>query len=286
MKVIYEQMPKLHLKFYSICLKIIFRFYEKKKYQGCENMFNFFADKSCRNDNKYYLTGTDFNHIKNVLRMKEGDTFLVSCSGKSDLCRLEAFEGETVIAEIEEENYQNCELPARIYLFQGLPKSDKMELIIQKCVELGVTDIVPVEMSRSIVKIEEKKKQSKITRWQAIAESAAKQSKRNLIPEIHSVVNYNQAIDLAKNLDLIAVPYENKDGMISTANFLNEIKPNTSIGIFIGPEGGFEEKEIEMAKEVDAHIISLGKRILRTETAAITAIGMCMLYIELNGENQ
>ena len=249
-------------------------------------MFNFFAEKSCRNGNKYYIIGTDFNHIKNVLRMKEGDKFLVSFNGKSDLCRLEAFESDTVVAIIEEENYQNCELPVRIYLFQGLPKSDKMELIIQKSVELGVTDIVPVEMSRSIVKIDEKKKQSKISRWQSIAESAAKQSKRNVIPQIHAIKNFSQAVEDAKNLDIIAVPYESKEGMVTTKNFLNEIKPNKSIGIFIGPEGGFEDKEIELAKSVDAHIISLGKRILRTETAAITAVGMCMLYIELNGENQ
>lgn len=249
-------------------------------------MFNFFADKNCLNNNKYYITGSDFNHIKNVLRMKEGDTFLVSCDGESDLCRLEAFESETVIAVIEEKNCHNCELPVRIYLFQGLPKSDKMELIIQKCVELGVTDIVPVEMSRSIVKIEEKKKQSKITRWQAIAESAAKQSKRNIIPEIHQITDFNQAIKVAQNLDLFAVPYENKDGMQSTQNFLNKLKFNMSIGIFIGPEGGFDEKEVDIAKSANAHIISLGKRILRTETAAITAVGMCMLYIEMNGENQ
>ena len=249
-------------------------------------MFNFFADKSCLINNKYHINGTDYNHIKNVLRMKEGDTFLVSSNGKSDLCILESFEGETVIAVIVEENYQDCELPLKIYLFQGLPKSDKMELIIQKCVELGVTDIVPVEMSRSIVKFDEKKKQSKITRWQSIAESAAKQSKRNIIPEIHPIVNFNQAVKNAKELDLIAVPYESKDGMISTENFLSQIKPNLSIVIFIGPEGGFDEKEIELAKSANAHIISLGKRILRTETAAITAVGMCMLYIELNGDNK
>ncbi len=249
-------------------------------------MFNFFVEENFKTDNKYYITSADFNHIKNVLRMKEGDTFLVSCCGKSDLCRLESFESDTVVAVITEENYQNCELPARIFLFQGLPKSDKMELIIQKCVELGVTDIIPVEMSRSIVKIEDKKKQSKISRWQSISESAAKQSKRNIVPTIHPIISFNQAIKEAEKLDLIAVPYESENGMISTQKFLNEIKSNMSIGIFIGPEGGFEEKEIELSKNAGAHIISLGKRILRTETAAITAVGMCMLYIELNGENK
>ncbi len=249
-------------------------------------MFNFFADADNRNGNKYVIKGADYNHIKNVLRMREGDSFLVSCNGKSDLCSLEAFSDDSVIAVIDEENYQNCELSARIFLFQGLPKSDKMELIIQKCVELGVTDIVPVETSRSIVKIDDKKKQAKTARWQAIAESAAKQSKRNIIPEIHPIISFNQAINEAKKLDIVAVPYENEDGMSSTKKFLHQIKHNMSIGIFIGPEGGFEENEIELAKSANAHIISLGKRILRTETAAITAAGMCMLYIELNGEKR
>lgn len=247
-------------------------------------MFNFFVDESNRADNSYFITGTDFNHIVNVLRMKVGDVFLVSSNGTSDLCHLEAIDAETAIAKIDKENYQDCELPAKIYLFQGLPKSDKMELIIQKCVELGATDIIPVEMSRSIVKIEEKKKQSKITRWQSIAESAAKQSKRNIIPEIHPIVSFSQALKLAEKLDLVCVPYESENGMISTEEFLKNIHSDMSIGIFIGPEGGFDDKEIELAKEYGAHIISLGKRILRTETAAITAVGMCMLYIELNGD--
>ena len=236
-------------------------------------MFNFFVDSSMKQGDCYCITGSDFNHIKNVLRMKEGESFLVSCEGKSDLCVLKEISGDTAIAEITEENFQDTELPVKIYLFEGLPKSDKMELIIQKCVELGVYAIVPTEMSRCVVKLEEKKKKSKIQRWQSIAESAAKQSKRNLIPEIKDVMSYKEALSFAKSLDLILLPYESKNGM--------------SVGIIVGPEGGFEEKEVEEAFSAGARVISLGKRILRTETAAITAVGMCMLYTEMNsGENE
>lgn len=249
-------------------------------------MFNFFAEENSRQDSCYYITGHNFNHIKNVLRMKTGDTLLVSESGASHLCKIISLDGDTVIAEIIEENYQETELPVKIYLFQGLPKSDKMELIIQKTVELGVYSIIPTEMSRCVVKIEDKKKKSKTERWQAISESAAKQSKRNIIPEIKSIMSYKQALSFAEKLDIILVPYESEDGMKGTENALSEIKNGMSIGIFIGPEGGFDEKEIQLAEKNGAKIISLGKRILRTETAAITSVAMCMLHVEMNGEHK
>ena len=183
---------------------------------------------------------------------------------------------------IVEENHQSTELETKIYLFQGLPKSDKMELIIQKAVELGVYAIVPVEMTNCVVKLDDKKKKSKQTRWQAISESAAKQSKRNTIPEIFDAIPYKKAIDMAKELDLVLVPYENEDGMLATKNALEDLKNAKSVGVFIGPEGGFDPKEIDLAKENGGKIISLGSRILRTETAAITAVSMCMLNIEMN----
>ena len=250
-------------------------------------MFNFFVDSSMKQGDCYCITGSDFNHIKNVLRMKEGESFLVSCEGKSDLCVLREISGDTAIAEITEENYQDTELPIKIYLFEGLPKSDKMELIIQKCVELGVHAIVPTEMSRCVVKLDDKKKKSKISRWQSIAESAAKQSKRNLVPEVMDVMSYKEALNFAKTLDLILLPYESKNGMKDTADALSLIKNGMSVGIIVGPEGGFDEKEVDEAFSIGAKVISLGKRILRTETAAITAVGMCMLYTEMNsGENE
>lgn len=246
-------------------------------------MFNFFVESGAREGERYVIIGSDFNHIKNVLRMKLGDNLLVSDGGVSHLCAIEDISEEAVTVSVLEENYNDTELPVKIYLFQGLPKGDKLELIIQKAVELGVHEIIPVEMSRSVVKIEDKKRKSKQERWQAIAESAAKQSKRNIIPTVREATSYKQAMEIARSLDVFAVPYENKDGMKATAECFGRLKNAGSVGILIGPEGGFEEKEIELAMQANGTVISLGKRILRAETAAITAVSAVMLCIEMNG---
>jgi len=245
-------------------------------------MYNFFADNNSRKDDFYFITGTDFNHIKNVLRMNIGDVFLVSDDGKSHLCEIDKFEGDCVFARVIEENFQDTNLPAKIYLFQGLPKSDKLELIIQKAVELGVEEIIPVEMNRCVVRLDDKKKKSKVQRWQAIAESAAKQSKRTSVPAVSDVMTFKNAIQKASTMDCFIVPYENKDGMKATKEALCNIKEGSTVGIMIGPEGGFDEQEIEAAILSGGKAVSLGKRILRTETAAITAVAMCMLHIEMN----
>ena len=158
-------------------------------------MYNFFVDNENKKDGRYFISGTDFNHIKNVLRMSIGEQFLVSCDDASDLCEIESFETDTVVVKIIEQDYQSTNLPIKIHLFQGLPKSDKLELIIQKAVELGVEEITPVEMNRWVVKIEEKKKKSKKERWQSIAESAAKQSKRVIIPKVNDIISYKQFLD-------------------------------------------------------------------------------------------
>ncbi len=244
-------------------------------------MFNFFSQNPSTNG-AYIIEGADYNHIKNVLRMKEGESFFVSYEGKSDLCVLECYESDSVIARVIEENYQNTELPVKIYLFEGLPKGDKMELIIQKAVELGVYSIIPTEMKNCVVKLDEKKKKAKVARWQAISESAAKQSKRSIIPEVKEVMSFKEALGFAETLDLFLVPYESKNGMADTKVALSKIKKGTSVGILVGPEGGFDGNEIEKALSSGGDVISLGKRILRTETAAITAVSMCMLYAEMN----
>lgn len=261
-------------------------FFVKKLLKRVIKIYNFFVDNKNRQDNRFYISGSDFNHIKNVLRMTENEQFLVSCEGVSYLCRLDGFLGDSAVAEIIEENFHNTELPINIHLFQGLPKSDKMELIIQKAVELGVYSVIPCEMSRCVVKLEDKKKKQKRERWQTIAESAAKQSKRCVVPEVGEVLSYKQALKMAENLDLLIVPYENARGMAATKEVLSKIKTGMSIGIFIGPEGGFEESEISAAVESGGNTVSLGSRILRTETAAVTSVAMCMLYAEtsLNGE--
>ena len=245
-------------------------------------MFNFFAGKDSRNGDCYYIEGADLNHIKNVLRMKTGDRFLVSDDGVSSLCELVSADEACAVARIVEESCQNTELPTEIHLFQGLPKADKMELIIQKCTELGVHRIIPCEMHRCVVKLEDKKKKSKIQRWQAISESAAKQSKRSIIPEIADVLPFSLLKEKIRDFDLFIVPYENERGMEATREALDKIRKGMKVGILIGPEGGFEEKEIEALIEKGAVPLSLCTRILRTETAAITAVGMCMLHIEMN----
>jgi 16S rRNA (uracil1498-N3)-methyltransferase len=181
-----------------------------------------------------------------------------------------------------EEKYQDTALPVSITLFQGLPKLDKMELIIQKAVELGVDGITPVQMARSIVKLDEKKAKDKVARWQSISESAAKQSKRVTIPTINQVVSLNNAVKTFSEFDLVLLPYECKNGMQDTVDALKLIKKEMKIAVLIGPEGGFDLKEVSLAEEFGAKAISLGKRILRTETAAITTLSMLMLHAEIN----
>ncbi len=243
-------------------------------------MYNFFVKEKL--NNLYEISGSDFNHIKNVLRMKVGQQILVTYNEKSDLCEIASFEDGYLVAKILEENYKESELPIKIYLFQGLPKSDKMELVIQKAVELGVYKIVPVEMSRCVVKLDGKKKNQKTERYNAIAEAGAKQCKRNIIPIVENVLTFNEALELAKTLDLFIAPYESETGIEGTKTALSKIKSGMSVGIIIGPEGGFDDKEIEKVKEIGGEVISLGKRILRTETASITALSMLMLYAEMS----
>jgi len=244
-------------------------------------MFNFFVEKDNRKDNSFEIIDGNCNHIKNVLRMKCGDNILVSLEGASHLCEIVDIQNDVVVANIVEENYNDTSLPISIKLFQGLPKSDKMEFIIQKAVELGVDEIIPVEMENCVVKLDAKKKNAKQSRWQAIAESGAKQSKRNAIPTVCDVMSFRECVEYSKGLDIFLVPYECKEGMSATKEALKSIKSGMTVGILIGPEGGFSQKEIDFIGSVSkGKIISLGKRILRTETAAVTAVSMCMLYAE------
>ncbi len=246
-------------------------------------MYNFFVEKENLMGDTVKIDGADYNHIKNVLRMKEGEQFLISFDGWSSLCELSRFESDYIIAKIIEENFQDTSLPIEIYLFQGLPKSDKLELVIQKAVELGVTKIIPVQMERCIAKIEGNKIKQKTERFNAIAESSAKQSKRTVIPKVKEPLSFKDALQMAKGLDILLVPYENEQGILSTKHALSQIKKGDKVGVLIGPEGGFSQSEIDLAREIGLSI-SLGKRILRTETASITALSMLMLHAEMNLE--
>ena len=243
-------------------------------------MYQFFVEDMQISEKDVVIEGSDVNHIKNVLRMKCGEKIRISsASGRNFYCEIAELSGEIVRADIIEELEEDTELPNKIYLFQGLPKSDKMELIVQKAVELGVHEIIPVAMKNCVVKLDDKKAASKINRWQEIAKSAAKQSKRSLIPVVEMPMSYKLAVERAKELDVVLVPYENERGMQATREVISAIKPGQSIGIFIGPEGGFDSAEIEFVKE-EAHLISLGNRILRTETAGLATLAMLIYQLE------
>ena len=231
---------------------------------------------------KRHHPGADVNHIKNVLRMRPGEEVAVSngIDGREYRCGILALEEDCVRLELRFIKEDGVELPAKIYLFQGLPKADKMELIIQKAVELGAFQVIPVAMKRCVVKLDEKKADSKIKRWQGIAEAAAKQSKRGVIPTVAPVMSYAQAVKMASEMDLKLVPYELAEGMEQTKQLIESVKPGQRIAIFIGPEGGFDPEEIRTATEAGIHPITLGKRILRTETAGFTTIAWLMYQLE------
>lgn len=228
------------------------------------------------------IRGNDVNHIKNVLRMRPGEEVAVSngIDGREYRCGILALEEDCVRLELRFIKEDGVELPAKIYLFQGLPKADKMELIIQKAVELGAFQVIPVAMKRCVVKLDEKKADSKIKRWQGIVEAAAKQSKRGVIPTVAPVMSYAQAVKMASEMDLKLVPYELAEGMEQTKQLIESVKPGQRIAIFIGPEGGFDPEEIRTATEAGIHPITLGKRILRTETAGFTTIAWLMYQLE------
>lgn len=244
-------------------------------------MNHFFVSPSQVREGQIAIEGGDVNHIKNVLRMKRGELMEVSDgTGSRYLCELECMETETVFVKIVDVWEDDVELPAKIYLFQGLPKGDKMELIIQKAVELGAFEIIPVETRRCVVRIDEKKADKKVARWNAIAEGAAKQSGRGVVPKVQGVMGFTEALNCANEMDVCLIPYEKAKGMQKTKEALQRVRPGKTVAIFIGPEGGFEEKEIEMACGHGAFPISLGKRILRTETAGFTVLAVLMYHLE------
>ncbi|MBP3727479.1 MAG: 16S rRNA (uracil(1498)-N(3))-methyltransferase [Pseudobutyrivibrio sp.] len=231
-------------------------------------------------DDSFVITGDDMHHLVRVVRLKRGEVIRVSSAdGLNYLCEVSDITSDELIARVKEE-VPSTELSNKIYLFQALPKGDKMETIIEKCVELGVHEIIPVQMKNCIVKLDDKKKKSKLTRYQTVAETAAKQSKRSIIPKVADFMSFKDAFEYAKSLDVLLLPYESKNGMKDTFDALDSIKEGMSIGVFIGPEGGFDSSEIELVRE-SCRIISLGRRILRTETAAICTLSMLMLKSEV-----
>lgn len=245
-------------------------------------MHQFFVEASQIHDKTVIIEGSNVNHIKNVLRMKAGEELSVSNGedGREYRCGIVRIEEDRVVCEIRFVKEDGVELPARVYLFQGLPKADKMELVIQKAVELGVYEIIPVETGRSVVKLDAKKALQKTARWQSIAEAAAKQSRRRIIPKVAVPVSFEQALTRAEAMDVKLIPYELAEGMEHTKQIFSNLEEGKDIAVFIGPEGGFEEKEIIRAKEYGIQPITLGKRILRTETAGFTVMAWIMYQLE------
>ena len=247
-------------------------------------MTQVFADQSQINmdTHRVIISGPDHNHIKNVLRMKPGEEISVRCDGvpKEYRCGILEYTDSEVICEIRFVKEDDTELPVKVTVYQALCKGDKMETVIQKCVELGAVRFVPVATSRCVVKLDDKKSQSKVARWQQIAESAAEQSKRGIIPGVGPVMNFDAAIADAGNLDHIFIPYELAEDMVKTRELFSGIKPGSSVGIFIGPEGGFDEKEVAKAKEAGVFPVTLGRRILRTETAAMCIMSWFVYMFE------
>lgn len=245
-------------------------------------MYQFFVEPHQISDKTVRIEGADVNHIKNVLRMKVGDELSVSngVDGKEYRCGIVSLDEECITCELRFVKEDGVELSSEVYLFQGLPKADKMELIIQKAVELGVHAVVPVSTKRCVVKLDDKKAKSKIARWQGISEAAAKQSKRRIVPEIMDVISFKQALAYVKDFEVKLIPYEMAEDMGKTREIISSLKPGQRIAIFIGPEGGFEEAEVHAAMENNVDPITLGKRILRTETAGFTVLSWIMYQLE------
>ncbi len=246
-------------------------------------MYQFFVKPEQINGKDITITGSDVNHIKNVLRMKTGEEIAVSngVDGKEYRCEITEIGEDTIQCHLRFIKEDGVELPSKVYLFQGLPKADKMELIIQKAVELGAYEIIPVATKRAVVKLDEKKAKAKIARWQGISEAAAKQSKRRVVPKIKEVMTFHEAVSYAKAMDVKLIPYELAEGMQATKSLIDGLLPGQEIAVFIGPEGGFEEGEIEEAQRNGIMPITLGRRILRTETAGFTVLSWIMYHLEL-----
>ncbi|SEF74408.1 16S rRNA (uracil1498-N3)-methyltransferase [Caloramator fervidus] len=231
-----------------------------------------------------YITGEDVDHIVKVLRLRKGDKIQV-CDGNGNeyICEITSSDKKEVICNIIESFKNQSEPPINITLYQGLPKAQKMDLIVQKCVEVGVVRIVPVMTKRVVVKTEGKDLKNKLERWQRIAYEAAKQSNRGIIPKVDNIMDFKEAIEDMKQNDLIIVPYE-KERLrgIKKLRERNDIK---DVAIFIGPEGGFEDKEIEYCLDNGAIPVTLGPRILRTETAGFITSALVLYELgDLGGE--
>lgn len=245
-------------------------------------MARFFVDTSdVQGSTVFIRSKEDIKHISKVLRLKEGDKIEVSDSAEWEYeAEIVYIDGDTVEAAITDKQKFAREPHVRVTLFQGIPKQSKMETIVQKCVELGVYSIVPVFMDRTVV-VDKGKFDKKIERWQRVSAEAVKQCRRGIIPEVGEAVKSKDLPDILSSYDLILFPYENETGRtIKDALRAQESIPET-VAVVIGPEGGFSDKEADSLKAAGADCVSLGKTILRTETAGMASLSMIMYELEL-----
>ena len=252
-------------------------------------MRKFFVNSNQINNNKIEIMDEDVNHIKNVLRLEIGENIKICDSDKIEnyVCEIEEISNKMVVCRILEKVANKAEGNVELHIFQGLPKADKMELIIQKGTELGVSEFIPVSFKRSIVKLSGKDETKKIDRWQKIAEVASKQSGRDIIPKVRNILTIKDLCNEVKNYDLFLLAYELEENnyIKSELSKIKDENKNYKIAVVIGPEGGIEESEAEILKEAGAKIISLGKRILRTETVALQVSSIIMYELERSGGN-
>jgi 16S rRNA (uracil1498-N3)-methyltransferase len=248
-------------------------------------MPKFFVKQNQIQDSYINIIGEDVNHIKNVLRLQEDDDIQI-CNidnSKNYICSINEINSNIIKCKILKQIQSYSESKISINVFQGLPKADKMELIIQKCIELGANEITPVAMERCIVKVEDKDKNKKIIRWQKIAEVAAKQCGRDIIPKINNIINIKNICNTISNYDIVLLAYENEKNNL-LKNEINNLKKlnknNLKIGIIIGPEGGLEKEEVDILKKSGAKVITLGNRILRTETVAFVLTSILMFELD------
>lgn len=244
-------------------------------------MYKFFVKSNQINNKKIYINGQDVNHIKNVLRMHVGDEICICDKEKSQNynCIIEEMENN-ITCKICAELQNEAETNTYIHIFQGLPKADKFEFIIEKCTEIGVKEITPVIMKRTVVKLEEKDKIKKLARWQKIAEVASKQSKRDIILKVNKIDNFKNIFNYMQNYDIVLLANENEKN-ITLKQILKKHKQNIKrIAIIIGPEGGVDEEEINICNNSGAQSVTLGRRILRTETAPIVMASNILYELE------
>ena len=247
-------------------------------------MLHLFADPSDVQDELLTITGPEVNHIRNVMRLKPGEEISVSIGGDGKEYRygIESYTEDSVLCRLRFVKDKEVELPVKVLLFQGLPKADKMDLIVQKAVELGAAEIIPVSMERCVVKLDAGKAAKKTARWQTIAESAASQSRRSIIPRVLAPMSMKEAVEYAKEqTEVRVIPYELQEDDGTVKQYLESLKEGQSVSIFIGPEGGFAPGEVELAKEAGIRPISLGRRILRTETAGLAILSWLIYILEI-----